>query len=157
MPQARKLVLVRHKIRRGESLLEIAQKYGTTAGDLIRINRLRKAYRPMAGRSLLVPAYVSSVEKQRKQEGVTMLGVVRLAEQRYFMGKSAYTNSFADLDFDPTDTGTGNVAHYTYAAPTVVGGNTYTVTATRNGIDRPIGVGAYTVTINETGDITSTF
>ncbi|HXF48001.1 MAG TPA: LysM peptidoglycan-binding domain-containing protein [Verrucomicrobiae bacterium] len=60
MPQARKMVLVRHKIRRGESLAAIAQRYGTTAGDLIRINRLRKAYRPKAGRTLLVPAYVSS-------------------------------------------------------------------------------------------------
>ncbi|MGE5692936.1 MAG: transglycosylase SLT domain-containing protein, partial [Candidatus Zixiibacteriota bacterium] len=56
MPQARKMVLVRHKIRRGESLMAIAQRYGTTAGDLIRINRLRKAYRPKAGRTLLVPA-----------------------------------------------------------------------------------------------------
>lgn len=60
MPQAKKMVLVRHKIRRGESLMAIAQRYGTTAGDLIRINRLRKAYRPKAGRTLLVPAYVSS-------------------------------------------------------------------------------------------------
>ena len=59
MPQAKKLVLVRHRIHRGESLVTIAQRYGTTAGDLIRINRLRKAYRPKAGHSLLVPAYVS--------------------------------------------------------------------------------------------------
>lgn len=60
MPQARKLVLVRHKIRRGESLAAIAGKYGTTSGDLIRINKLKKAYRPTVGRTLLVPAYVSS-------------------------------------------------------------------------------------------------
>ena len=106
---------------------------------------------------LAVPAYVSSVEKQRKQEAITMLGVARLAEQRYFMGKSVYTGLFADLDFDPTDTGTGNVPHYSYTDPVVVGGNAYTITATRNATDRPIGVGAYTVTISETGDITSTF
>ncbi len=60
MPQAKKMVLVRHKIRRGESLVAIAQKYGTTAGDLIRINRLKKGYRPRVGKSVLVPAYVSS-------------------------------------------------------------------------------------------------
>lgn len=60
MPQARKLVMVRHRIHRGESLAAIAQHYGTTPGDLIRINRLRKAYRPKAGRTLLVPAFVSS-------------------------------------------------------------------------------------------------
>jgi LysM repeat protein len=69
MPQARKLVLVRHKIRRGESLAAIAQRYGTTAGDLIRINKLKKAYRPRVGRTLLVPAYVSSeylAEKKAK-------------------------------------------------------------------------------------------
>lgn len=68
MPKARKLVMVRHRIRPGESLVSIAQKYGTTTGDLIRINRLRKAYRPRVGRSLLVPAFASSdyiVEKNR--------------------------------------------------------------------------------------------
>ena len=108
---------------------------------------------------LAVPAYVSSVEKQRKQEAISMLGVVRLAEQRYFIGKSFYTADYADLDYDPTTVvgATGNTAHYTYAVPVVVGGDTYTVTATRNGVDRPIGVGAYTVTIDQDGVLTATF
>ncbi len=79
MPQARKLVLVRHKIRRGESLAAIAGKYGTTSGDLIRINKLKKAYRPKVGRTLLVPAYVSSdyLAERKAQAGKTVHRVRR--------------------------------------------------------------------------------
>lgn len=68
MPRAKKMVLVRHKIRRGESLAAIAGKYGTTLGDLIRINRLRKGYRPRVGRTVLVPAYVSGDYLAEKAE-----------------------------------------------------------------------------------------
>ena len=106
---------------------------------------------------LAVPAYVSAVEKQRKQEAIESLGAVRSSQQRYLASHNVYTGAYADLDFDPTLAVAGNTVHFTYGAPTVVGGNAYTTVATRNATDRPAGVGAYTVTIDQSGTISATY
>ena len=107
---------------------------------------------------LAVPAYTSAVEKSRKEEALQSLGAVRSSQQRYFAGRNEYSSNFAGLDFDPTLAVTGNTAHYTYA---LSGGgassSTYTATATRNGVDRPSGIGAYTVTIVQDGTIASSY
>lgn len=105
---------------------------------------------------LAVPAYISSVEKSRKQEAISALTGVRGAQQRFYGINSTYANTFAQLDFDPTLAVVGNTVHFTYANP-VVAGATWTCVATRNATDRPAGVPAYTVTINEVGTITSTY
>ena len=107
---------------------------------------------------LAVPAYISAVEKQRKQEAISNLGAVRSSQQRYFATHNNYAHAtYTDLDFDPTLTMAGNVVHFTYANPTTTSGTAYTVIASRNGVDRPGNVGPYTVTINQDGTITSTF
>jgi prepilin-type N-terminal cleavage/methylation domain-containing protein len=105
---------------------------------------------------LAVPAYTSAVEKSRKQEALSSLGAVRAAQQRYYSSYNTYAAAFASLDFDPTLAVTGNVVHYTY---TLGGGagNTYTATATRNAIDRPTGVPAYTVTIIQDGTVAANY
>ena len=106
---------------------------------------------------LAVPAYMSAVEKSRKQEALTNLGAVRSSEQRYFAGNNKYTSAFADLDFDPTLAVTGNVPHYTYTLPAAAAA-TFTARATRNATDLPAGVPAnYTVEIIQTGVITSQY
>jgi type IV pilus assembly protein PilE len=107
---------------------------------------------------LAVPAYTSAVEKSRKQEALQSLGAVRASQQRYFASRNEYASGFTSLDFDPTLAVTGNVAHYTYAlSGGGSGSTTYTCTATRNGVDRPSGVGAYTVTIVQDGTIASSY
>ena len=106
---------------------------------------------------LAVPAYISAVEKQRKQEAVSNLGAVRSSQQRYFATHNNYATIFNDLDFDPTLTMAGNVVHFTYAAPGTTSATAYTAVATRNATDRPGNVVAYTVTINQDGVITSSF
>jgi type IV pilus assembly protein PilE len=104
---------------------------------------------------LAVPAYTSAVEKSRKQEALQTLGAVRGSQQRYYAQNSSYSANFANLDFDPNLAVAGNTPHYAYAL--AGGGATYTCTATRNAVDRPAGIAAYTVTINEMGVITSTY
>ena len=106
---------------------------------------------------LAVPAYISAVEKQRKQEAISTLGAMRASEQRYFASRNNYTQNFTDLDFDPTLAMTGNIPHFTYVAPVTTSATAYTAVATRNTTDRPAAVGAYTVTLNQDGTITSTY
>ncbi len=105
---------------------------------------------------LAIPSFTSAVEKSRKQEALQTLSAIRDSQQRYYATNSAFANSYTLLDFDPTLAVAGNTVHFAYAAP-VVAGAAWTAVATRNAVDRPAGVAAYTVTINETGVITSTF
>jgi len=108
---------------------------------------------------LAIPAYNSSVEKSRKQEAIAVLGAVRGSQQRYMATKNTYATTYAQLDFDPTLTMTGNQPHFSYAAPSSVTATAYNVIATRLlTIDNPgTPPGAYTVQINQDGVITSTY
>ncbi|HTL69857.1 MAG TPA: prepilin-type N-terminal cleavage/methylation domain-containing protein [Candidatus Eisenbacteria bacterium] len=109
--------------------------------------------------ALAIPIYVSTVEKSRKQEAYQTLSAVREAQLRYRTANAAYASSYTALDYDPTDVTSdppGMVRHFTYAAPTAAAA-TWSVVATRNATDRPTGVPAYTVTIDQTGTITSTY
>lgn len=110
---------------------------------------------------LAIPAYISAVEKSRKQEAISTLSAIRDSEQRFFAVQGAYSNVYTGvngLDFDPTVAVTGNTPHYTYGAPAVAG-PAYTVTATRNGLQFAAGSGCppgYTVRIDQLGVITAT-
>ncbi len=104
---------------------------------------------------LAVPAYSTAVEKSRKQEALTTLAATRSAQMRYFSGKNVFAGAFVDLDFDPTLAVTGNVTHFVYTIGG--GGATFTTTATRNALDRPTAVAAYTVTIIQDGTIASSY
>ena len=50
-----KRVIIRHKVRGGESLASIASKYNISVATLATHNRLSKKYRPVAGQRLNVP------------------------------------------------------------------------------------------------------
>jgi membrane-bound lytic murein transglycosylase D len=47
--------VVRHRVKRGETLMQIAQRYGTSAERILRINGLSKASLLRAGSTVLVP------------------------------------------------------------------------------------------------------
>jgi LysM repeat protein len=47
--------VVRHRVKRGETLMQIARRYGTSAERILRINGLRKANLLRAGSTVLVP------------------------------------------------------------------------------------------------------
>ncbi len=107
---------------------------------------------------LAIPAYISAVEKSRKQEAIASLSAIRDAEQRFFAINNTYSATYAGLDFDPTAAVVGNTPNFAYAAP-VVAGQAYTVTATRNANNFSVTSGCaagYTVQINQLGVITST-
>ncbi len=54
-PSLAKRVIIRHKVRGGESLASIASKYNISVATLATHNRLSKKYRPVAGQRLNVP------------------------------------------------------------------------------------------------------
>jgi membrane-bound lytic murein transglycosylase D len=47
--------VVRHRVKRGETLMQIARRYGTSTERILRINGLRKASLLRAGSTVLVP------------------------------------------------------------------------------------------------------
>ena len=47
--------VVRHRVQRGETLMQIARRYGTSAERILRINGLRQANLLRVGSTLLVP------------------------------------------------------------------------------------------------------
>ena len=107
---------------------------------------------------LAVPAYISSIEKQRKQEAISTLGAIRSSQLRYFQGRNTFAPSFADLDFDPTIAVAGSNPHYTYTID-AAGAANFSATATRNAVDGPPAAvpAGYTVNIDENGTITSEY
>ncbi|HTL69859.1 MAG TPA: prepilin-type N-terminal cleavage/methylation domain-containing protein [Candidatus Eisenbacteria bacterium] len=109
--------------------------------------------------ALAIPIYVHNVEQSYKQEAYMTLTVVRESQLRYHTGHNAYSSAYSLMDYDPTDTTLdppGMVRHFDYAAPTAAAA-TWSVVATRNASGRGAGVPAYTVTIDQTGAITSSY
>ena len=47
--------VVRHQVKRGETLLQIAQRYGASVDRILKLNGMGKAHRLQAGTTLLVP------------------------------------------------------------------------------------------------------
>lgn len=60
-----------HRVRRGETLAQIADDYGTTVTELRRINRLRRSYL-VAGQVLRVPFSPSLAERRQNTEPAQM-------------------------------------------------------------------------------------
>ncbi|MFQ5801506.1 MAG: LysM peptidoglycan-binding domain-containing protein [Candidatus Methylomirabilales bacterium] len=54
-PQARQVTWRRHRVRRGETLSTIAQRYGTTVAVLMKMNHLQNPHRLRAGTRIAVP------------------------------------------------------------------------------------------------------
>jgi membrane-bound lytic murein transglycosylase D len=54
-PQEQQPQMVRHQVRRGETLFQIARRYGASVERILQINGMRKSHRLQAGTTLLVP------------------------------------------------------------------------------------------------------
>ena len=101
---------------------------------------------------LAVPRYVRTVNRSRGSEALTMLGNLRESFERYYARNSTYVgiaNDFSNVDVDPTSV-TGNI-NFTYA-PSGLGVNAYTITATFTGA----GGGTVLLTCNPACAITGT-
>ena len=78
-----KRVVIRHKVRGGESLASIANKYNISVATLAAHNRLSKKYRPVAGQRLNVPiqtakgAGSSSTSKSKAAEHIVRHKVLK--------------------------------------------------------------------------------
>lgn len=112
--------------------------------------------------ALALPVYTTTVEKSRKEEAYDNLRAVRASMLRYKQGfpSNPYPSTYGPLDFDPTDTASdppGTTRHYVYSATPTGGASTFSITATRNTIDRPAGVPAYTITVDQNGSIDSQY
>jgi len=55
VPKRKRVEVVRHSIRKGETLSRIASNYGVSTGDLQRVNGLKNADRIYVGMSLMIP------------------------------------------------------------------------------------------------------
>ena len=54
-PQEEQPQMVRHQVKRGETLFQIARRYGASVERILQINGMRKSHRLQAGTTLLVP------------------------------------------------------------------------------------------------------
>jgi membrane-bound lytic murein transglycosylase D len=54
-PQEQRPQVVRHQVKRGETLFQIARRYGASVERIIQINGMHKSHRLQAGTTLLVP------------------------------------------------------------------------------------------------------
>ena len=79
--------------------------------------------------AIIIPKFLGQPERGVVSEAVTMLSAIRQAEASYYLAQStpAYTSNLTDLDLDTTTS-----TQFTY---TIVGGSTFTATATR--VDDP--------------------
>ena len=61
-----KTVITYYKVRRGDSLAKIANKFGTTVKKLAKLNKLRKPYRIYPGQKIKVPKRVKVYSRRYK-------------------------------------------------------------------------------------------
>ena len=54
-PQEQRPQVVRHQVKRGETLFQIARRYGASVERILQINGIHKSHRLQAGTTLLVP------------------------------------------------------------------------------------------------------
>lgn len=62
IPPQERVTWRQHKIRRGETLSEIARAYGTSVGAIKRLNGIKNSHRIRAGKTLIVPSQGGYVE-----------------------------------------------------------------------------------------------
>lgn len=60
VPESERLVVIRHRVRRGDTLALIAQRYGSTVNAIRRANGLRSVNRIKVGWTLVIPQTVTS-------------------------------------------------------------------------------------------------
>ena len=87
--------------------------------------------------AIAAPQYFKVVEKGRFAEATACFSVIKGAQERYFLKNNTYVATTAGLD---TTCGAGKA----FAAPTLVGGATFTASMVRNAAPAPYG--SYTTT-----------
>jgi membrane-bound lytic murein transglycosylase D len=70
IPQEEKTVWARHKVKKGETLSEIAYHYGTSVAMLVESNRLPSAHKLSIGQELVIPVS-SATAKELAAKGAT--------------------------------------------------------------------------------------
>ena len=69
IPADRRLTWRQHRVNRGETLGEIARNYGTTVGDLAKLNKLKDVHLIRPGDQLLIPMPAELAAQARKRAG----------------------------------------------------------------------------------------
>jgi LysM repeat protein len=54
-PKAPKAQMVHHRVKRGETVIEIAKRYGASVERILQINGIRKAHLVKVGTTLVIP------------------------------------------------------------------------------------------------------
>ncbi|GEM_PF-262798 len=62
VPQSEKTVWARHKVKKGETLSEIAIHYGTTVANLTESNKLKSAHQLRIGQELVIPVSAAAAK-----------------------------------------------------------------------------------------------
>lgn len=97
---------------------------------------------------LAFPQMFKAAERARKAEGISLAGLIRASEIRYYDEHGAYATAVANLDVSYTTP--------KYFTVTSVGTSASNLaTLTRNATDRPAAYGAYTIVIQEDGTVTA--
>ena len=102
------------------------------------------------------PMYFKTVERSRIAEARRMLGMVRMAQMRYYAEHAQFTNSINELDVDATDGKyfnlelTASVSGLTPAS--ALGSSGYVGAVTRNNVQNPYGVN-YHLYVLPNGDV----
>jgi prepilin-type N-terminal cleavage/methylation domain-containing protein len=99
--------------------------------------------------AVALPQYFRVVERGRTAEAVSLLGLLRSAQVRYYAEKSAFATATGSLDVDFT---TPKYYTITLANPAYAEGNVI-VTAARNSVQVPAGYGGYSLTITVGGTV----
>ena len=92
IPESEKTVWAHHKVRSGETLSEIALRYGTSVSMLTSSNKLRSAHRLSIGQELIIPVSPSSAKKLAQRKNVPATTASR-ASSRYVVIKKGDTLS----------------------------------------------------------------
>lgn len=104
LPPAKRISWVRHKIRKGETISDIADKYHTSISSIKRVNRLRKNFL-RAGHSLTIPvaskslrSYKLSANQRKKaqqnipRKGIKVSHVVRQGDSFWTLSRRHKVN-----------------------------------------------------------------
>jgi LysM repeat protein len=54
-PQEQQPQVLRHQVKRGETLFQIARRYGASVDRILKMNGIGKSHRLQAGTTLLIP------------------------------------------------------------------------------------------------------
>jgi membrane-bound lytic murein transglycosylase D len=76
-----------HKVRKGETLGQIAARYGVSADSLMRANGIRNARRLQAGGSLVIPAAAGKSAKPAGKSADARIHTVRAGDTMYSIAK----------------------------------------------------------------------